>query len=91
MISIGEKVLFSLALMLIRLQTKGTKIESERMQFYAQRYLTQIVDLMESVPSDLLLLLKTNDCLRQLDKSVGRPVNTLTGRYFYFYQLRWMM
>jgi hypothetical protein len=50
------------------------------MRYYAQRYLTQINDLLENVPSSLLLLLKTNDCLRQLDKSVGRPMNTLTGQ-----------
>jgi hypothetical protein len=49
------------------------------MQYYAQRYMTQINDLFATIPSSLLLLLKTNDCLRQLDKSVGRPVNTLTG------------
>lgn len=64
-----------------RLQNKGTKTESERMQYYAQRYITQINDLLENIPSSLLLLLKTNDCLRQLDKSVGRPVNTLTGMF----------
>lgn len=51
------------------------------MQYYAQRYMTQINDLFATIPSSLLLLLKTNDCLRQLDKSVGRPVNTLTGIY----------
>lgn len=64
-----------------RLQNKGTKTESERMRFYAQRYLSQINGLLENAPSSLLLLLKTNDCLRQLDKSVGRPVNTLTGLF----------
>lgn len=62
-----------------RLQNKGTKSESERIRFYAQRYMKQIVALMESVPSALLLLLKTNDCLRQLDKSVGAPINTMAG------------
>ena len=55
------------------------------MQYYAQRYLPQINTLMESMPSSLLLLLKTNDCLRQLDKSVGRPVNTLTGELINYF------
>jgi aarF domain-containing kinase len=63
-----------------RLQNKGTKSESERIRFYAQRYMKQIVTLMETVPSALLLLLKTNDCLRQLDKSVGAPINTMAGK-----------
>ncbi len=43
---------------------------------YAQRYFFEIVRLLGEVPSDLLLLLKTNDCLRHLDRALGAPVNT---------------
>jgi len=61
-----------------RLRNTGSRREKASVRFYAKRYFMQIVDLMEHVPSALLLLLKTNDCLRQLDKSVGTPINTIT-------------
>ena len=31
------------------------------------------------LPSELLLLLKTNDCLRHIDKQLGTPVNSAAG------------
>ena len=34
--------------------------------------------MLGKVPSDLLLVLKTNDCLRHLDMKLGSPVNTTT-------------
>lgn len=50
---------------------------------YAQRYLRDIVALLGTVPRQTLLLLKTNDCLRHIDLSLGSPTNTLaiSGRY----------
>ena len=42
------------------------------LQVYAQ----QIGDLLLRMPRPLLLLLKTNDCLRSVDMSLGQPVNT---------------
>ncbi len=50
------------------------------LQQYALRYFDYIVELLDTVPSDLLLLLKTNDCLRHLDKTLRTPVNSTTGR-----------
>jgi hypothetical protein len=32
--------------------------------------------LLGAVPPELLLLFKTNDCLRHLDRSLGTPINT---------------
>jgi len=61
-----------------RLQGKGTKGESEMLKAYAKRYFKDIVGLLSRVDSEMLLLLKTNDCLRHLDKKLGRPVNTAT-------------
>mmetsp|Transcript_22379 Transcript_22379/g.37917 ORF Transcript_22379/g.37917 Transcript_22379/m.37917 type:complete len:581 (-) Transcript_22379:181-1923(-) len=60
-----------------RLRGKSSNAEKEKMKTYAQRYIRQINQLMENVPSSLLLLLKTNDCLRCLDKEIGAPINTL--------------
>jgi hypothetical protein len=39
---------------------------------------------MALVPSDLLLLFKTNDCLRHLDNKLGNPVNTAIGEVCLF-------
>jgi hypothetical protein len=50
------------------------------LQSYAKLYYREIVDLLASVPSDLLLLLKTNDCLRHLDKILDTPVNSTAGK-----------
>jgi hypothetical protein len=52
------------------------------LQAYAQKYLTRIVQLLGMVPSDLLLLFKTNDCLRHLDALVGSGVNSSAGTRF---------
>lgn len=45
-------------------------------QGYAAIYAKQIGDLLLRMPRPLLLLLKTNDCLRSVDLSLGAPVNT---------------
>jgi hypothetical protein len=37
--------------------------------------------MLGMLPSELLLLLKTNDCLRHIDKQLGTPVNSATGIY----------
>lgn len=46
------------------------------LQGYAAVYARQIGDLLLRMPRPLLLLLKTNDCLRSVDLSLGAPVNT---------------
>ncbi len=38
-----------------------------------------MLNLMGQVPSTLLLLFKTNDCLRHLDNKLGNPINTASG------------
>ena len=42
----------------------------------------EISDLLLRIPRELLLLLKTNDCLRSVDLCLGETVNTfvITGR-----------
>jgi len=44
---------------------------------YATRFMKEIAILLDSVPRELCLLLKMNDCLRHIDSVLGRPVNTL--------------
>lgn len=58
------------------LSVPGTKTDREMLQGYAQIYARQIGDLIMRMPRPLLLLLKTNDCLRSVDLSLGQPVNT---------------
>ncbi|KAJ1456988.1 ABC1 family-domain-containing protein, partial [Pelagophyceae sp. CCMP2097] len=43
---------------------------------YAQRYACEITHVLDTVPRQLLLLLKMADCLRHLEKSLGASVNT---------------
>jgi aarF domain-containing kinase len=50
--------------------------DAQMLQIYAQKYFKDIVQLLGRVDSDMLLLLKTNDCLRHLDRKLGTPVNT---------------
>ena len=56
------------------------------MRGYAQNYMGQIFDLLGSLPRQMLLLLKLNDCLRHVDALLlGSPTNANTllvsGRY----------
>lgn len=54
----------------------GSRDEKHMLQGYAAIYAKQIGDLLLRMPRPLLLLLKTNDCLRSVDLSLGAPVNT---------------
>lgn len=50
---------------------------------YAAQYAGDIARLLLRMPRELLLLLKTNDCLRSLDATLGQPLNNflITARY----------
>ena len=50
---------------------------------YAQRFVGKIFELLGSLPRQMLLLLKMNDCLRHIDHALGSPANTLivSGRF----------
>lgn len=54
---------------------------------YAQKYFKHIVNLLGEVPSDMLLLLKTNDCLRHLDRKLQAPVNSIQGEELLLFSL----
>ena len=47
-----------------RLQLKHTAEEREAIQGFAAQYASEIGELLQRLPRPLLLLLKTNDCLR---------------------------
>jgi len=60
-----------------RVQQKQTKGDNSMIRQYAMRYMKEIAILLDSIPRELCLLLKMNDCLRHIDFALGRPVNTL--------------
>ena len=63
---------------MIRLKRKNSSSEKQILKSYAVKYFKEISVMLGKVPSDLLLVLKTNDCLRHLDMKLGSPVNTTT-------------
>lgn len=50
---------------------------------YVQQYIHNIFDLLGTIPREMLMLLKMNDCLRHIDYSLGSPTNTIVvcGQY----------
>jgi aarF domain-containing kinase len=57
--------------------------EMNEISAYAQEYLLEINKVLSKVPRQLLLLFKTNDCLRSIDSTLKAPINSflLTSRY----------
>eukprot|EP00898_Chlorokybus_atmophyticus_P006585 jgi/Chlat1/6928/Chrsp52S06595 len=55
---------------------KGTPEEKAEVQAYAQHFALDATKLLKELPRVMLLLLKTNDCLRAIDRALGTPVNT---------------
>eukprot|EP00897_Mesotaenium_endlicherianum_P008641 jgi/Mesen1/7805/ME000408S06903 len=64
------------------LQAPDTPAERAELQLNAKRYAREITELLARLPRVVLLLLKTNDCLRAVDNALGAPINTfvITGR-----------
>ena len=60
-----------------RLSGSLSQQQRERAHAYVSKNLNNINDLLLRMPRPLLLLLKTNDCLRSVDVALGQPVNTL--------------
>lgn len=50
---------------------------------YAKQFLKDIFVLLGTLPPQMLLLLKMNDCLRHIDFALGSPANTIViaGKY----------
>lgn len=58
------------------LRAPRTQEDKTLIRSYAQRYYFEIVEILNSVPREMLLLLKMNDCLRHIDRELGAPVNS---------------
>ena len=54
------------------LRIGGSEAEKEQLRMEAQRVGKQISALLWRIPRELLLLLKTNDCLRSVDHALGQ-------------------
>lgn len=55
----------------------NSKSDKAMIQGYAQHFLKDIFVILGSLPRQMLLLLKMNDCLRHIDYKLGSPANTL--------------
>ncbi|OMO76004.1 hypothetical protein COLO4_25712 [Corchorus olitorius] len=51
---------------------EGTESDRSELQMYASQYFPQISELLRRLPSVILLMLKTNDCLRAVNNSLFR-------------------
>lgn len=49
---------------------KGSESEISELQMYASQYFSQISELLRRLPRVILLMLKTNDCLRAVNNSL---------------------
>jgi aarF domain-containing kinase len=61
-----------------------TKADQAIIRGYAQRFLPNIIALLDVIPRPVLMLLKMNDCLRHIDYTLGcSPGNNIvvTGHY----------
>ncbi|KAH9329900.1 hypothetical protein KI387_002008, partial [Taxus chinensis] len=58
------------------LHLNGTDKDRAELQMYALQYFVQISELLKRLPRVILLLLKTNDCLRAVDHALGASVKT---------------
>lgn len=62
---------------------KNAKSDKAMIAGYAQHFLQDIIEILDTLPRQMLLLLKMNDCLRHIDYALGSPTNTMviTGKY----------
>ena len=62
------------------LYMSGDDEERKAIQQTSQMFAAQITQLLFKVPRVLLLLLKTNDCLRSVDLALGEVSQQQSGR-----------
>ncbi|KAG0622568.1 hypothetical protein M758_3G107800 [Ceratodon purpureus] len=64
------------------LQFSAEPEDVDEIQDYASNSLLKITELLRRLPRVILLLLKTNDCLRAVDNALGAPTNSfvIVGR-----------
>ncbi|XP_068330605.1 putative ABC1 protein At2g40090 [Pyrus communis] len=49
---------------------QGTESDRSELQMYASQYFSQISELLRRLPREILLMLKTNDCLRSVSNAL---------------------
>ena len=54
---------------------------------YAQKFLKDIIVMLDTVPRQMLLLFKMNDCMRHISHTLGSPASTNVGEYIIFFYL----
>ena len=59
-----------------RLGEKDTPEAKKDLQDYALFYHQEIVEILDTIKRELLLVLKTNNYLRAIDRRLGNPTNT---------------
>ena len=59
-----------------RLRERNTVEDRAQIRGYAQQYLKQIVHVLSTVPPPMLLLFKTNDCLRHAERTLDAGVDS---------------
>ena len=57
-------------------QARGTAADQTQIRDYAAQYAGAIAVVLDKLPRPMLLLLKTNDCLRHADRKLGAGVNS---------------
>ncbi|KAH0454578.1 hypothetical protein IEQ34_016502 [Dendrobium chrysotoxum] len=55
---------------------EGSDTDRSELQMYASHYFTQISELLRRLPRVILLMLKTNDCLRAVNHVLGSSLET---------------
>lgn len=60
-----------------------SKSDKAMIQGYAQVFIKDIFGMLATLPRQMLLLLKMNDCLRHIDYTLGSPTNNVVaaGKY----------
>jgi len=62
-----------------RLGTRDSQEAREETRDYAMYYHREIVEILDGMKRELLLVLKTNNYLKAIDKRLGNPNNTFIG------------
>ncbi|MFS8000521.1 hypothetical protein Hanom_Chr12g01179361 [Helianthus anomalus] len=65
------------------LAIQGNASDDSKLQMYASEYFSQITELLHKLPCVILLMLKTNDCLRAVNNALVSPLlpNLIMSRY----------
>ena len=61
---------------LVEIQGNGS-IQKEQLQEWAQMYGVEIQGLLSRIPKDMILLLKTNECLRHIESILGSDYSSV--------------